>query len=55
MNIMKKENEHNSMKPKNLLLSILIDMEKSPGKEVFHEYFMLFETAEEAQKMMYLE
>ena len=23
---------------------------KRPGKEVFHEYFMLFETAEEAQK-----
>ena len=23
---------------------------KKPGKEVFHEYFMLFETAEEAQK-----
>ena len=23
---------------------------KRPGKEVFHEYFMLFETADEAQK-----
>lgn len=33
MNIIKKENEHNSMKPKNLLWSILIDMEKDLGKK----------------------
>ena len=46
---MKKEKGTIQMKPKNLLLSYF-DRYGRPGKEVFHEYFMLFETAEEAQK-----
>lgn len=55
MNIMKKENGHNSMKPKNLLLSILIDMEKDPGKKCSMSTLCYLKRLKRHKKMMYLE
>lgn len=51
----KKENGHNSMKPKNLLLSILIDMEKDPGKKCSMSILCYLKRLKRHKKMMYLE
>jgi len=48
--IMSVDEYYKKREPKKLAVEYFDRYGKRPGKEVFHEYFMLFETAEEAQK-----